>query len=213
MREEASYIAKIASFAARTMSGDRSECSEVPEGSGAWAQATSTRENCLGSACRHYQDCFVMKARKRAADADIVVVNHHLFFADVALRDGGAADLLPEANTVIFDEAHHLPDLARLFFGQSLSTNQLLELGRDVQTAEAAHAREGTEMGDAALAMETAARDVRIALGSAAGRIALPQLRERAAFDRALASLEERLAALAKCLHAGRAVQMEVGPW
>jgi ATP-dependent DNA helicase DinG len=202
VREEASHIVKIASFAARTMSGDRSECAEVPEGSGAWAQATSTRENCLGSACRHYQDCFVMKARKRAAEADIVVVNHHLFFADVALRDGGAADLLPEANTVIFDEAHHLPDLARLFFGQSLSTHQLLELARDARSAQAAHAREGTEMGDAAIEMENAAREVRIALGSAAGRIAIAQLPARAAFDRALASLEESLAALAKRLHA-----------
>src|SRR6185503_6447062 len=108
LREEASPLQKIRSFAARTMSGDRAECAGVPESSGAWAQATSTRENCLGSACRHYQDCFVMKARKRASEADVVVVNHHLFFADVALRDEGAADLLPEANTVIFDEAHHL---------------------------------------------------------------------------------------------------------
>jgi ATP-dependent DNA helicase DinG len=202
VREEASHLKKIASFAARTMSGDRSECSEVPEGSGAWAQATSTRENCLGSACRHYQDCFVMKARKRASEADIVVVNHHLFFADVALRDEGATDLLPEANTVIFDEAHHLPDLARLFFGQSLSTNQLVELARDVHVAEAAHARESTAMGDAALAMENAARDVRIALGNAAGRIALAALRERPAFDRAVAALEERLAGLSKQLRA-----------
>ena len=113
-REEIVHLQRIRSFAARTMSGDRGECEDVPEGSGAWAHATSTRENCLGSACRHYQDCFVMKARKRAADADVVVVNHHLFFADVALRDEGMADLLPEANTVIFDEAHHLPDLARL---------------------------------------------------------------------------------------------------
>ncbi|HEX6635811.1 MAG TPA: ATP-dependent DNA helicase [Usitatibacter sp.] len=202
VREEASHLQKIASFAARTMSGDRSECAEVPEGSGAWAQATSTRENCLGSACKHYQDCFVMKARKRAAEADVVVVNHHLFFADVALRDEGAADLLPEANTVVFDEAHHLPDLARVFFGQSLSTNQLVELARDVRTAEAAHARESTVMGDAAIAMENAAREVRIALGAAAGRVALTALRERAAFERALAALEERLAGLAKQLRA-----------
>src|SRR6185312_14103531 len=110
-REEIVHLHRIKSFAARTMSGDRGECEDVPEGSGAWAQATSTRESCLGSACRHYQDCFVMKARKRAAEADVVVVNHHLFFADVALRDEGMTDLLPDANTVVFDEAHHLPDL------------------------------------------------------------------------------------------------------
>ncbi len=116
-REEVAHIHKIRSFAARTLTGDKSECADVPETSAAWTQATSTRENCLGSGCGHYEDCFVMKARKRAAAADVIVVNHHLFFADVALRDEGAADLLPAANTVIFDEAHHLPDLARLFFG------------------------------------------------------------------------------------------------
>jgi ATP-dependent DNA helicase DinG len=200
LREEASHLQKIKSFAARTMTGDRGECEGVPESSGAWAQATSTRENCLGSACRHYQDCFVMKARKRASEADIVVVNHHLFFADVALRDEGAADLLPEANTVIFDEAHHLPDLARLFFGQSLSTAQLLELARDARLAEAAHARESTAIGDAAADVERAARDVRLALGPVAGRMALSALRERAAFDRAIDALAERLAALAEGL-------------
>ena len=201
-RDEIVHLQRIRSFAARTMSGDRGECEDVPEGSGAWAHATSTRENCLGSACRHYQDCFVMKARKRAADADVVVVNHHLFFADVALRDEGMADLLPDANTVIFDEAHHLPDLARLFFGQSMSTAQVIELAHDVRIAEAQHAREGTDMGDAAADVERSARDLRLALGPAAGRLALSQLRERSAFDRALDALAERLATLAERLRA-----------
>src|SRR6478735_7889300 len=119
-----------------------------------------------------------MKARKRAAEAEVIVVNHHLFFADVALRDEGAADLLPAANTVIFDEAHHLPDLARLFFGESLSTSQLIELARDVRVAEAQFARESTDMGDAAAAVEKAARDLRLALGNASGRLALAALRD-----------------------------------
>jgi ATP-dependent DNA helicase DinG len=201
-REEIVHLQRIKSFAARTLSGDRGECEDVPEGSGAWAHATSTRENCLGSACRHYQDCFVMKARKRAAEADVVVVNHHLFFADVALRDEGAADLLPEANTVIFDEAHHLPDLARLFFGQSMSTVQVIELAHDARLAEAQHAREGNAIGDAADGVEKAARDLRLALGPAAGRIALVQLRDRAAFDGALDALAGRLAELVGHLRA-----------
>ena len=201
-REEGAHIHKIRSFAARTMTGDKSECADVPESSAAWAQATSTRENCLGSACRHYQECFVMKARKRAAEADLIVVNHHLFFADVALRDEGAADLLPAANTVIFDEAHHLPDLARLFFGQSVSTSQLVELARDVRLAEAQHAREGTDLGDAAADMERAARDVRLALGNAAGRTALAAIRDRKAFDASVGELARELAALAGKLEA-----------
>jgi ATP-dependent DNA helicase DinG len=201
-REEVSHLHRIRSFAARTMSGDRGECADVPETSAAWARATSTRENCLGSACRNYKDCFVMKARSRAAEADVIVVNHHLFFADVALRDEGAADLLPAANTVIFDEAHHLPDLARLFFGESLSTTHLIDLARDVRVAEAQFARESTGMGDAAAAVEKAARDLRLALGNASGRIALAALRDRAAFDRALGSLAAELEALAARLQA-----------
>jgi ATP-dependent DNA helicase DinG len=201
-REDALHLQKIRRFAATTMSGDKGDCADVPESSPAWAAATSTRENCLGSACKHYQDCFVMKARKRASEADVIVVNHHLFFADVVLRDEGATDLLPAANTVIFDEAHHLPDLARLFFGQSLSTAQLAELARDVRLAEAQHARESTTMGDAALAVERAARDLRIALGPATGRTALGALRERAAFDRALEALALVLGTLIERLRA-----------
>jgi len=201
-REEVAHLHKIRSFAARSMSGDKGDCGDVPETSGAWAQATSTRENCLGSACKHYQECFVMKARKRAAEADVIVVNHHLFFADVALRDEGAADLLPAANTVIFDEAHHLPDLARLFFGQSVSTTQLIELARDTRLAEAQHARESTDMGDAAADMERAARELRIALGPASGRTALGAIRDRKGFDAALAALAAAVGALAGRLRA-----------
>ncbi|HEY4998754.1 MAG TPA: ATP-dependent DNA helicase, partial [Usitatibacter sp.] len=201
-REDVAHLQKIRRFAATSMSGDKSDCADVPESSAAWAQATSTRENCLGSACAHYQDCFVMKARKRAAEADVIVVNHHLFFADVVLRDEGAADLLPAANTVIFDEAHHLPDLARLFFGQSLSTTQLLELARDVKLVEAQHARESTEMGDAALGVEKAARDLRLALGPAMGRTTLNAIRGRAAFDAAMDALAKELSILAERLRA-----------
>ncbi|HET7730509.1 MAG TPA: ATP-dependent DNA helicase [Usitatibacter sp.] len=199
---EVDHIHRIRSFAQRTMSGDKSECADVPESSPAWAQATSTRENCLGSACRHYQECFVMKARKRAAEADVIVVNHHLFFADVALRDGGAADLLPAANTVIFDEAHHLPDLARLFFGKAIGTTALLELSRDTRIAEAQHARESNELGDAADEVEQAARDLRLALGAVSGRVALPALKERKRFDAAMDALAERLTALSEALQA-----------
>ena len=199
-REEVSHLPRIASFARRTITGDKGECADVPEGSPVWAYATSTRENCLGSACGHYQDCFVMKARKRAAEADVIVVNHHLFFADVALRDEGAADLLPSANTVIFDEAHHLPDLARLFFGEAVTTPQLIELARDAGIAEARFARESTQMGDAAGEVEKAARDLRLALGNAAGRTALAAIRDRKAFDGALDALASALVALVEAL-------------
>ena len=201
-REETVHLQKIRRFAKTTMTGDRSDCVDVPENSGAWSQATSTRENCLGSSCGHYADCFVMKARKRAADAEVIVVNHHLFFADLALRDEGAADLLGAANTLIFDEAHHLPDLARLFFGESLSTTQLLELARDVRLAGAEHARETPELLDAASSLERAARDVRLSLGPAIGRTPLNALRDKAAFDAALDALAAQLKALEVLLRA-----------
>ncbi len=94
---------------------------------------TSTRDNCLGQDCHHHKECFVLAARREALAADLVVVNHHLFFADVMLRDEGTAELLPACNTVIFDEAHQLPEVASLFFGDSVSTTQILELARDTQ--------------------------------------------------------------------------------
>jgi ATP-dependent DNA helicase DinG len=209
-REEARDIHAIVRFAGRTDSGDKAECLQVPELSGAWARATSTRENCLGSKCRHYEDCFVMKARKAANDADIVVVNHHLFFADVVLRDEGVTDLLPSANTIVFDEAHHLPDLARLFFGQSVSTAQVIELARDARGAQILHAKETPAIGEAALAADRAARDVRIALGQGPGRYAAAQLDANAGLGAALDGLDERLGALAGILaaHAERADEL-----
>lgn len=201
-REEAKDIHAIARFAGRTETGDRAECLEVPEFSGAWSRATSTRENCLGSKCRHYEDCFVMKARKAANDADLVVVNHHLFFADVVLRDEGVTDLLPSANTIVFDEAHHLPDLARLFFGQSVSTAQVVELARDARAAQIQHAKDSPAIGEAAQAADRAARDVRIALGLATGRFGAAQFEANPALGKALDELDVRLEALAGLLGA-----------
>jgi ATP-dependent DNA helicase DinG len=201
-REEAKDIHAIARFAVRTATGDKAECLEVPEMSGAWARATSTRENCLGSKCRHYEDCFVMKARKAANDADIVVVNHHLFFADVVLRDEGVTDLLPSANTIVFDEAHHLPDLARLFFGQSVSTAQVIELARDARAAQILHAKDSPAIGEATQAVDRAARDVRISLGTGAGRFGAAQLEANAELPKALDELDARLGELVALLAA-----------
>ena len=99
-----------------------------------------------------------MEARRRAMEADVVVVNHHLFFADVVLRDEGAGELLPASNAVILDEAHQLPETASLFFGESVSTAQLLELARDARVAAMAHARDFAPLPAAVQALEKAAR-------------------------------------------------------
>ena len=201
-RDESKHIHAIRAFSMRTDTGDRADCAGVPETSGAWSRASSTRENCLGSKCRHYEDCFVMRARKSANDADLVVVNHHLFFADLVLRDEGVTDLLPSANTLVFDEAHHLPDLARLFFGEAVSTAQVVELARDARTAQLVHAKESPEIGEASIAADRAARDVRIALGSGTGRIAAAQFSRNESFTKSLVALDERLAALEALLAA-----------
>ncbi len=201
-REEAKHIHVIKRFSKATRTGDKAECVEVPELSGAWTRATSTRENCLGSKCGHYDDCFVMRARKQANEADLLVVNHHLFFADLLLRDDGVAQLLPSANTVIFDEAHHLPDLARLFFGESVSTSQVIELARDARAAQLLHAKESPEIAQAALDADRAARDARIALGPGMGRLAQAQFDSKGGLAPALDELDAKLARLGELLAA-----------
>ena len=132
-REEAVQLQRIQHFAAVSVTGDRADLADVPEDAPIWLQATSTRDNCLGQGCPDYDDCFVMRARRNALAADIVVINHHLFFADVVLRDEGIAELLPACNTLIFDEAHQLPETARLFFGERISSAQIVELARDAR--------------------------------------------------------------------------------
>ena len=161
-REEAGYSPMIKAFAANSKSGDKAELVEVPENALVWQSVTSTRDNCLGQECSFYKDCFVMEARKQALAADVVVVNHHLFFADVMLRDEGVTELLPSANTVIFDEAHQLPEVAGLFFGEDVSTSQLLDLARDCTTAYITLAKDCVALGDAIPVLEKACKDFRL---------------------------------------------------
>lgn len=185
-RDDARYLGEIERFARSSLSGDRSGCSAVPESAGIWSYATSTRDNCLGSQCPRFDDCFVMKARAEALAADVVVVNHHLFFADLVLRDEGVAELLPLCNTVIFDEAHQLPDTASLFFGESVSTSQLIELARDVRLEGAAAARDYAPLPEVAQALDKAARDLRLAFDEESGRLPLRALAGRAKFEAGL---------------------------
>ena len=169
-REDAADARRIAVFAKVTKSGDKAECLEVSENSPVWNHATSTRENCLGQECPDYKDCFVMQARREAMAADLVVVNHHLFFADVMLRDEGMAELLPACNTVIFDEAHQLPEVATLFFGDTVSTAQVLDLARDARSEGLTNARDCLDLQSGSKALEKVAKDLRLAVGIDAGR-------------------------------------------
>ncbi len=210
-RQDVVHLRSIVRFAQSTGSGDRAELAEVPEQASIWNLVTSTRDNCLGVECSHYRECFVMKARRAAQEADVVVVNHHLFFADLVLRDEGITDLLPTANTVIFDEAHQLPETATLFFGEVVSTAQLMELARDVLAEGHTHARDAMTWADATAPLEKATRDLRLSLGTEVQRIDYRQLPPSAPFHAALDDVHRVLIDLAAVLErqAERAESLE----
>ena len=226
-RQETSYLQDIVRFAKITRTGDKAELASVPETAAVWSMVTSTRENCLGQECPHYKDCFVMQARREAQQADIVVVNHHLFFADIMLRDTGMAELLPTANTVIFDEAHQLPETATLFFGETLSTAQFLELARDSVAEGLGHAREAVDWVKLGSALERAARDVRLAFKEDSVRLSIGQLpddhplfpaletldTELGALTSALANQAERAESIGACLRRARELQGVLAGW
>ena len=130
-RARAQELAYIRGWAGVTHSGDIAELAAVPENSSLWPQVTSTVENCLGQECPEYARCCVLQVRRRAQEAELVVINHHLLLADLLLKEEGFGALLPGADTVIVDEAHQLPDIATQYFGLSLSSHRLQELLRD----------------------------------------------------------------------------------
>lgn len=135
---------------------------------------TSTRDNCLGSSCPEWKRCPLQSARRDALAADVVVVNHHLFFADVAVRESGVAELLPSVDVVIFDEAHQLNEIGVLFLGEQLSATQLLDLSRDVLVAGLQHARGLCDWTTRCADLERAVRDLRLLLGEVAYARRLP---------------------------------------
>ena len=192
-REEAAQLAHIERFARTTLTGDRADLAEVPEDAPIWIQATSTRDNCIGQGCPDYSDCFVMRARRNALAADVVVINHHLFFADVVLRDEGISELLPACNTLIFDEAHQLPETARLFFGERISSSQIVELARDARGELRSAGGGSPELEALANRVDKAARDLRLALGEGPQRFAWPQALSCAGFPEALIKLRSAL--------------------
>ncbi|HEY9541729.1 MAG TPA: ATP-dependent DNA helicase, partial [Luteimonas sp.] len=130
-REQIAQFQRIVAWSGRTRMGDLAELEGLPDDSPLLPMVTSTAENCLGSECPFWNECFVVQARQRAQNADVVVVNHHLLLADLALKQEGFGEILPGAQAFVVDEAHQLPDLAAQFFGESLSARPLVELGRD----------------------------------------------------------------------------------
>jgi ATP-dependent DNA helicase DinG len=210
-KEDARHIQQIQRFSKMTQRGDKSECTDVPENASVWHMATSTKDNCLGSECAHYEGCFVVKARREALEADLIVVNHHLFFADVALKEEGMAELLPNCNTVIFDEAHQLPETAGIFFGQRFSTTQVIDLAHDVRLLALAEARDCLDLPVQSAALDKVARDFRLTLGNDTIRQPASQVLQLEEFLRGLDALALRMDHMGELLQtqAGRSPDME----
>jgi len=130
---EPEVVEALSSWAARTGTGDRAELEDLPEDLGIWPEIAATSENCVGSSCPRYQDCFVTRMRQRAAESDLVVVNHHLLCADAAVRQDAYGEVIPECHVAVIDEAHQLEDVATQYFGVSVSTYRVEELVRDAE--------------------------------------------------------------------------------
>jgi ATP-dependent DNA helicase DinG len=194
-RGAARLLARISRWAATTKSGDLSELTDLPEQSAVWPSITSTRENCLGQECPQFSRCHVIEARRNAQAADIVVVNHHLLLADLALKDEGFGDLLPGAEAVILDEAHQVPDIAAQFFGQTWSVRKAQLLLRDIGAELIAAAIRAPAIVEAVLNIEAQLEGLRQALPRGAGRYQWSELSD-ALLD-ALPQIETALSDLA----------------
>ncbi|MEJ4044455.1 ATP-dependent DNA helicase [Erwinia sp. SLM-02] len=188
-----SDLVHLRGWSSETVDGDISTCGGVAEDSTIWPLVTSTNDNCLGSDCPQYKDCFVVRARRKAMDADVVVVNHHLFLADMVVKESGFAELIPEADVMIFDEAHQVPDIASQYFGQQLSSRQLLDLAKDITIAYRTEIRDVQQLQKSADRLAQSAQDFRLALGDPGFRGNLRELLSDPHVQRALLLLDDAL--------------------
>ncbi|MBP6216336.1 MAG: ATP-dependent DNA helicase [Luteimonas sp.] len=199
-REQIAQFQRIVGWSGRTKMGDLAEIEALPEDSPLLPMVTSTADNCLGSECPFWSDCFVVQARQRAQSADLVVVNHHLLLADLALKQEGFGEILPGAQAFVVDEAHQLPELAAQFFGEGLSARPLVELARDA-LAECKDVPGALAVVQApARDLEHATRALRAAMDGLPARGTQARALHSEAFDAGLASLAAAVAALRDAL-------------
>ena len=205
-RHAVKTLAVVQQWARTTSSGDLAEVPSLDEQSALIPLITSNRDNCLGSPCPHWRDCHVNQARREAMAADVVVINHHLFFADMAVRESGMAELLPTVRVVIFDEAHQLNETGIQFLGKQLGTSQLLDLGRDTLTAGLQLARGLVDWQVVTAAFEKSIRDWRLVVGKQPANAKLrwsqaqPQDVDAHDWQEALADVTQAAAALQNAL-------------
>jgi len=193
-------LQSVREWSSRTQSGDIAELSDLAEDSPVWAHVTSTADNCLGTDCDYIEQCHLAAARRRAQEAEVLVVNHHLLFADMALKDEGFGELLPGANAFILDEAHQLPDTASNFFGTSISANQLLELARDSIAEDIREAGESRQLKLSAEKLEKVVRDMRLVFSQEPQRAPWREMRDVSGMPQAIADIAEALEDLTSCL-------------
>ncbi|MBP6121266.1 MULTISPECIES: ATP-dependent DNA helicase [Providencia] len=188
-----SAVVRLRSWSMESELGDISTCHDIAEDSTVWPMVTSTNDNCLGSDCPRYKECFVLKARRKALEADIVVVNHHLFMADRVVKDTGFGELIPQADVMIFDEAHQIPDIASQYFGQQLSSRQLLDLARDMIITYRTELKDQVQLQKSADRLTQSTLDFRINLGENSFRGNLRDLFKLPVVQRALTLLDDAL--------------------
>lgn len=168
-RGVARVLAKVEDWSHHTQSGDLAELTGLDDRSPVIPLVTSTRENCLGSQCPQFRPCHVHRARREALAADIVVINHHLFFADIAVRESGMAELLPSVRVVVFDEAHQINETGVQFLGIQLSTGQVMDFSRDLLAAGLQHARGLADWVGLSRRVELSVQDLRLVAPAALG--------------------------------------------
>ena len=201
-RENLRWLMKVRDWSGLSERGDVSELADVPEDAAIWPLVTSTTDNCLGQECGAWGRCHLVEARRRAQEADIVVVNHHLLCADFAIRDDGFGELLPAADAFIIDEAHQLPEVASNFFGTTVSTRQILELTRDTQAEYHREAGDLPQLPEQLDKVGKAARDLRLAFGQGVRRGAWNEVEKNPEISAALDLCRDRLAELKAVLDA-----------
>jgi ATP-dependent DNA helicase DinG len=179
-------MVRVKQWAGLTRHGDIAELNDVSEDAPVWSLVTSTADNCLGAECPSYAECHVVKARRAAQGADVVVINHHLFFADLALKEEGFGELLPSANAFVLDEAHQLPEIASSFFGVNLSSRQLIDLARDTVAEQLSEAPDMVQLRGLADTLNNRVKELRLAMGKGSQRGPWPPLRRIPRIEKAL---------------------------
>lgn len=190
-RRSITYLHRIDDWSGMTELGDVSELSAIPKEAEIWSRVTSTIDNCLGADCPRYEECFVVQARRKAQEADIVVVNHHLFFADLALKEEGFGELLPNAHAVILDEAHQLPEIASNFFSEVISSRQLIEWAKDTTVECTVEAPDMPQLRDDLAAMEKMVLDLRLLMDKPGQRAPWYQIKNKPGIRKSMTELTE----------------------